>query len=98
MCAPKAIDGEHAKRKQNAPAKVRHIEHITNSGKKLIHQRPFARASAAALLLGFRLSDLVAPRRLSQSSRARFGEAVREMRSGFDNSPLPRPQRRALPS
>jgi hypothetical protein len=36
VCA-EAIDSEHAKRKQNAPAEIRHIEHITNSGKKLIH-------------------------------------------------------------
>jgi len=34
VCA-KAIDREHAKRKQNAPAKIRHIEHIANSRKNL---------------------------------------------------------------
>ena len=33
-----AIDGQQAKRKENAPAQVRHIEHIANGGKKLFHR------------------------------------------------------------
>jgi hypothetical protein len=41
-----AIDGEHAKRKQNAPAKIRHIEHIANRREKLFHEF-LSRAPAA---------------------------------------------------
>jgi hypothetical protein len=33
----KTINGQDAERKQNAPAKIRHIKHIANCGKKLIH-------------------------------------------------------------
>jgi hypothetical protein len=32
-----SVNGEQAKRKENAPAQIRHIEHIANGGKKLFH-------------------------------------------------------------
>ena len=37
MWRAQAIDGQKPERKQNAPAQIRHIEHIANSRKKLIH-------------------------------------------------------------
>jgi hypothetical protein len=40
------VNGKHPERKQNAPAQIRHIEHIANRREKLFHEF-LSRAPAA---------------------------------------------------